>query len=189
MTLPLGRHDGWLVGHRETAQHGRPKPIGKDADVIIGNMPQLGRRAKLPPGVRVVADPPTRSGKVLQAAADLLRDGGVEAVSTRAVAAAAGVQPPVIYREFGGKDELLDAVTHFILEDYLRDKRHRLLRTSDDALHDLRQLWDVHVQFGLAHPDTYVLTFAQSRPGKLSSGAAETIKLLEQIIARLPAER
>lgn len=37
------------------------------------------------------------SNRLLEAAARLLREGGVEAVSTRAVAAAAGNQPPVLY--------------------------------------------------------------------------------------------
>jgi AcrR family transcriptional regulator len=150
-------------------------------------MPQQSRRGK-PQGGRVVADSATRSEKVLQAAAELMRTGGVEAVSTRAVAAAAGVQPPVIYREFGGKDGLLDAITQFVLESYLSDKRRRLLRASGDPVRDLRQLWDAHVDFGLSHPHTYVLTFAQTRPGRLSAGAKETINLLEQLVARLGVE-
>jgi AcrR family transcriptional regulator len=124
----------------------------------------------------------------LQAAAELLRTGGIKAVSTRAVASAAGVHPPVIYREFGGKDELLDAVSHFVLKGYLRDKRRGLLRASDETLEDLRQLFDTYIEFGLTQPDAYVLTFVHSRPGTPSSGAAETIKLLEQIIARLGEE-
>ncbi|OBJ50911.1 TetR/AcrR family transcriptional regulator [Mycobacterium sp. 1423905.2] len=131
---------------------------------------------------------PTRSEKVLRAAAELLRTGGIDAVSTRAVAAAAGVQPPVIYREFGGKDELLDAVSHFVLESYLSSKRRRIQRASGDPLQDLRQLWDTHVEFGLTHPDTYVLTFVQSRAGAISTGAGETIKLLERAIARVADE-
>ncbi|OBK92646.1 hypothetical protein A5645_22940 [Mycobacterium asiaticum] len=150
-------------------------------------MPEQTRRRRSP-RTGVDALPPTRSEKVLQAAAELLRTGGIDAVSTRAVATAAGVQPPVIYREFGGKDELLDAVSHYVLGDYLRDKRRRLLRASGDTVEDLRQVWDAHVEFGLAHPDTYVLTFVQSRPGAPTSGAAETFKLLEQTIARLGDE-
>ena len=42
--------------------------------------------------------------------AQLLNDGGREAVSTRAVAAAAGVQPPTIYRQYGDMQGLLSAV-------------------------------------------------------------------------------
>lgn len=136
----------------------------------------------------VGVDIPTRSEKVLQAAAELLRTGGVQAVSTRAVAAAAGVQPPVIYREFGGMDELLDAVTRFTLEEYLRDKRRRLSRATGDMVRNLRHMWDIHVEFGLSHPETYVLTFGQPREGKISAGAGESIALLEKIIAGIAAE-
>ena len=48
--------------------------------------------------------------RIIEAAADLLAHEGREALTTRAVAAAAGVQPPTIYRLFGDKDGLLDAV-------------------------------------------------------------------------------
>ena len=53
--------------------------------------------------------------RMVRAAADLLQSGGIDAVSTRAVAAAAGVQPPAIYRQFGDKDGLLDAVARFVI--------------------------------------------------------------------------
>ncbi len=55
---------------------------------------------------------------MVRAAADLLKSGGIDAVSTRAVAAAAGVQPPAIYRQFGDKDGLLDATARFVLGGY-----------------------------------------------------------------------
>src|SRR5262245_3150658 len=150
-------------------------------------MAEQSRRRKSS-GASAGGGSPTRSEKVLQAAAELLGTGGMEAVSTRAVAAAAGVQPPVIYREFGGKEQLLDAVSHYVLGSYLRDKRRRILRPSGDTLQDLRLLIDAHIEFGLTHPDTYVLTFVQTRPGAPSTGAAETIKLLEEELARLGEE-
>ncbi|WP_241007830.1 TetR/AcrR family transcriptional regulator [Mycobacterium kubicae] len=154
---------------------------------IIDNMSEQSRRGKSQ-RAGIEAPAPTRSERVLQAAAELLRTGGIDAVSTRAVAAAAGVQPPVIYREFGGKDELLDAVSQFVLESYLHSKRRRLQQASGDPLHYLRESWDRHVEFGLKHPDTYVLTFVQSRAGARSTAAAETIKLLEGAIARVADE-
>lgn len=124
------------------------------------------------------------SAKILQAAADLLRTGGVEAVSTRAVAAAAGVQPPALYRQFGDKEGLLDAVTEFVLQNYLHAKR-RLLATSEDPVEDLRKLWDLHVDFGLTRPHTYGLTYGTPRPGKTAAAAKETIALLRQAIERI----
>src|ERR1700761_2720557 len=98
------------------------------------------------------------------AAAGLLETGGVDAVSTRAVAAAAGIQPPTLYRQFGDKDGLLDAVTSFVLREYLADKR-RLLAESGDPVTDLRGLWDQHVEFGFTRPDCYQLTYGRGRPG------------------------
>ena len=66
--------------------------------------------------------PASAAERMLRAAADLLQTGGIEAVSTRAVAAAAGVQPPTIYRQFGDKDGLLDAVAGFVLRGLHREE-------------------------------------------------------------------
>lgn len=120
---------------------------------------------------------------MLEAAAELLGTGGVDAVSTRAVAAAAGVQPPTIYRQFGDKEGLLDAVVGHVLSKYLQDKRRAVV--TDDPVQDLRESWDLHVDFGLTHPDCYVLAYVQSRPGKMPSPARETLDLLQQMIARI----
>jgi AcrR family transcriptional regulator len=128
--------------------------------------------------------PLTTSERVLKAAADLLRKGGVDAISTRAVAAAAGVQPPTLYRQFGDKDGLLDAVTVYVLQSYVLEKR-RAAKASGDPVADLHQLWDLHVDFGLAQPECYVLAYGQSRPGKVASAATETTAILREVIARI----
>lgn len=133
-----------------------------------------------PPGTRI-----TNAQRVLQAAADLLDAGGVAAVSTRAVAAAAGVQPPVIYRQFGDKEGLLDAVAHHVLLEFLRVKQHMLV-ASDDPLDKLRRVWDLHVDFGLSHPGSYLLAFGTARrPYETGAAAKETVELLHRLLARL----
>lgn len=129
-----------------------------------------------------MAVPPAE--RMLRAAAELLKTGGVDAVSTRAVAAAAGVQPPTIYRLFGDKDGLLDAVAGFVLRGYTEKKRS-LIGTSDDPVVELRGLWDLHIEFGLDEPHCYVLTWGQARPGRLVPAAVETVELLTEVIARL----
>lgn len=120
---------------------------------------------------------------MLEAAAELLRTSGLDAVSTRAVAAAAGVQPPTIYRQFGDKEGLLDAVVGYVLSKYLQDKRRAVL--TDDPVQDLRESWDLHVDFGLAHQDCYLLAYVQPHPGKMPSLAKETFDLLQELIARI----
>jgi AcrR family transcriptional regulator len=120
---------------------------------------------------------------MLEAAAELLRTGGLDGVSTRSVAAAAGVQPPTIYRQFGDKEGLLDAVVRYVLAKYLQDKRRAPL--TDDPVQDLRESWDLHVDFGLTHPDCYLLAYVQPRPGRMPSLARETFDLLQELIARI----
>lgn len=123
------------------------------------------------------------AGKVLQAAAALLDTGGVEAVSTRSVASAAGVQPPTIYRQFGDKQGLLDAVSGYVLQRYLEDKRGAVV--TDDPVHDFRVSWDLHVDFGLNHPDCYILAYVQSRPGRMPALARESIEILNRLVERI----
>lgn len=129
-------------------------------------------------------DPAATSEEILHAAADLLRTGGIEAVSTRAIAAAASVQAPVIYRQFGSKKNLLDAVTHFVFERYIAEKR-RVAGASADPLRDLERLWDLHVEFGLTHPHCYRVAYVQPGPNAMSACAAQSFALLQQVVARL----
>lgn len=125
------------------------------------------------------------SDRLLEAAAHLLQQGGVEALSTRAVAAAAGTQPPILYRRFGDKDGLIQAVTLHILEGYIQKKRN-LLKQSGDPVTDLRRLWDLFVAFGFAQPDCFALIYGNVRRGDAISAAAETtVSMLQGAIARI----
>jgi AcrR family transcriptional regulator len=127
---------------------------------------------------------PTTSQRVLQAAAELLRTGGIEAVSTRAVAAAADVQPPTIYRQIGDKEDLLDAVARYVLQNYMHAKR-QIVTDSDDPSNDVRRMWDLHVEFGLSNPAAYALAYGHPRAGRTAAAAKETVALLQKSIARL----
>lgn len=90
----------------------------------------------------------------------LLESGGRDAVTTRAVADAAGLQPPAIYRLFGDKDGLLDAVAESGFTRFLAAKQQ-----ADPAPHDpvgeLCNGWDTVVGFGLANPALYALMYGE----------------------------
>lgn len=92
---------------------------------------------------------------LVEVAARLLREQGPAAVTTRGVAHAAGMQAPAIYRMFGDKDGLLDAVAEHVFATYVDEKSRT--PDSDDPLADLRAGWDTHIGFGLANPALYVL--------------------------------
>jgi AcrR family transcriptional regulator len=103
----------------------------------------------------------------VDAAARLLHEAGAAAVTTRAVAAAAGVQAPTIYRLFGDKDGLLDAVAEQVMATYAAQKNARADAEAGDPVGDpvvdLRAGWQQHVEFGLANPDLFALLAAPQR--------------------------
>ncbi|AWN23295.1 TetR/AcrR family transcriptional regulator [Deinococcus irradiatisoli] len=123
--------------------------------------------------------------RILEAALTLLERGGVEAVSTRAVSAAAEVQVPTLYRQFGDMQGLLDAVASAGYATYLQVKTARA--SSGDPVADLRAGWDGHVAFGLEHPHLYALMYAAPRPQAPTPAAREAAALLRALLERVAA--
>jgi AcrR family transcriptional regulator len=122
---------------------------------------------------------------IVAVTAGLLASGGRDAVSTRAVAAAAGTQAPTIYRLFGDKDGLLDAVAEHGFASYLAEKEIRA--TAGDPVEDLRAGWDLHVGFGLANPALYSLMYGDPRPGRKPPAAVAAFRVLQGHIRGIAA--
>ena len=130
-------------------------------------------------------DAPDVGERILCAAAELLNRGGRDAVTTRAVSAAAGVQSPTIYRHFGDMRGLLDAAASRGFADYLRMKRTR--PRDADPVNDLRRGWDLSVEFGLAHPAVYAHLYGDPRPDARPAAVEEAHSVLRGIIHRIAA--
>src|SRR3984885_9548464 len=84
--------------------------------------------------------------RVIEAAIELLTREGRDAVTTRRVAVAAGLQPPAIYRLFGDKDGLLDARAEYGFARFLAAKH--VDPDPADPIADLKAGWDLAVEFG-----------------------------------------
>ncbi|MEO8706221.1 MAG: TetR/AcrR family transcriptional regulator [Kofleriaceae bacterium] len=123
--------------------------------------------------------------RIIAAAIKLVAKGGRDAVTTRAVAEAAGVQPPALYRLFGDKSTLLDAVADHGFAAYLKTKLVR--KPGPDPVEDLRTGWDAHVEFGLANPVIHALMYGEPRPGVRSPAAAAAFAILDEHIRRVAA--
>ena len=125
--------------------------------------------------------------KIIDVAARLLRDQGPGAVTTRGVAEAAGVQAPAIYRLFGDKDGLLDAVAEHVMATFVSAKAAHVEEVSAanlDALEDLRAGWLTQIDFGLANPALFRLLSDPDRV--LQSPAAQSGKrVLESRVHRV----
>ena len=126
---------------------------------------------------------PDARTRILRAATELLATGGRSAVTTRAVSAAAGVQPPTIYRHFGDMPGLLDAAARATMAVHIRDKAARTL--TNDPVEDLRRGWDLHVAFGLAHPDAFALLYSAPSVEASISTIREGVAVLEELVARV----
>jgi AcrR family transcriptional regulator len=142
------------------------------------------------PGPEALADAPagrTRTrARIVEVAARLLAAGGTDAVSTRAVALAAGTQAPAIYRLFGDKDGLLDAVAEYGFASYLA--RTPPPAPSADPVADLRAGWDLHVSFGLENPALFSLMYSEAGSrGRVSPAAVAALAALRQRIRRIAA--
>jgi AcrR family transcriptional regulator len=127
----------------------------------------------------------TLRDRVVLAAAALLEEEGLDALSTRAVALRAEVPHPTIFRLFGDKEGLLEAVSQHGFDTYLRHK-HRLPATGD-PVQDLRAAWDLHIRFGLGQPAYYTLVYGRARPGHLPSAGRLAVTELQRMITRVAA--
>jgi AcrR family transcriptional regulator len=126
---------------------------------------------------------PDARTRIVRAGVKLLATGGRSAVTTRAVSAAAGVQPPTIYRQFGDMQGLLEEVARQTLAAHVREQATRAL--TNDPVEDLRRGWDLHLSFGLAHPDAFALLY--SAPSLAASTAVidEGVAVLQGLVARI----
>jgi AcrR family transcriptional regulator len=119
---------------------------------------------------------------LIDAAAEVIARGGVEAASTREIYARAGVKAPTLYHHFGDKQGLLDAVVTDAFERYLGAK-HALPATGNPA-EAVRQGWDLHVSFARDNPALYRLMWPSGQ-ADLPPAAAESARALEEGFGRL----
>jgi AcrR family transcriptional regulator len=136
------------------------------------------------PDAKITADKRETRENLVEVAARLLREQGEAAVTTRAVALAAGVQAPAIYRLFGDKDGLLEAVAEHVMAGYVATKT--LATGSDDPIADLRAAWDTHIGFGLANAALFRLLADPARDRR-SPAAATGAKALRDRVRRIAA--
>jgi AcrR family transcriptional regulator len=121
--------------------------------------------------------------RILLAASKLISSDGPDAATTRAIAAAADVQAPAIYRIFGDKRGLLDAATEHGLATYVAEKSAR--EPHADPVEDLRLGWNVHVSFGLAHPGLFSVMSNVSGSQKPSLAVVAGTQLVQMRVSRI----
>ena len=96
---------------------------------------------------------------ILEAARDLLAQGGLDALSMRAVAARVGTTPTAIYHYFRNKDELVDRV----VERGFRESETHLWRAIEPlpvgSIDRLAALGESYIRFAFAHQEYFKIIF------------------------------
>jgi AcrR family transcriptional regulator len=130
------------------------------------------------------AAPKTSAADLVAFALALLERGGEGAVTMQAVAAAAGIKGPSLYKRYPTRDLLLDDVAREGLFDL--DQRLAAARKKPQPLEAMARAYRA---FALERPHLYALLFA-ARPegGDLVARRAETVRpLLDALSGRVGA--
>lgn len=120
---------------------------------------------------------------VLDAAAELLAHGGASALTTRAVATNASIQPPTLYRIFGDKRGLLAALAQDRLARFVKEKEAD--GPHPDPVEDLRNGWDRYVAFGLENPDIFAIMNEIGSPLAQSPASLAGMDALRRRVAKI----
>ena len=121
--------------------------------------------------------------RVIKAAILLLQEGGRDALTTRGVIDAVEIQAPTLYRLFGDKRGLIDAVAEYGYAAAFNKKKD--FKPGLDPIEDLRKAWELHAAFGLENPTLYALMFGEPRPGFVSPAVLKSQQFLSGIIHRI----
>lgn len=121
--------------------------------------------------------------RILAAAHRLITEGGLASLTTRSLAAAAEVQAPTLYRLFGDKRGLLDAVAEQGMAEFVAAKV--VATPHEDAVQDLSEAWDGYVAFGLANPAVFAIMNEVGADGGRSAAASVGIAVLKARVRRI----
>jgi TetR/AcrR family transcriptional regulator, cholesterol catabolism regulator len=104
-----------------------------------------------------------RSEQLLRAAARLMERDGSQAVSMQAVAEEAGVSVGLIYRYFGGKDDLLLAVIVDVLDAFAVRVPEAVEEAGENPVHRLAAAFRAYCEVIDEHRHAAVLTYRESK--------------------------
>lgn len=118
-----------------------------------------------------------RSEQLLTAAARLMARDGAGTVSMQALAEEAGVSVGLIYRYFGGKDELLLAVICNVLDAFAATVPAAVEEAGPDPVHQLAAAFRAYCAVINTHRHAAVLTYRETK--HLAETGREKLKKLE----------
>lgn len=142
-----------------------------------------------------LADAEQLRADLLDAAMQLFAQGGMEAVSMRAVAARVGVSAMAPYRYFTDKAELLSGLWQFVVR-AVHEQMAPAIAAARGGRAKQRVSIDVFLRYWEAHPDHYRLVYMTATPTERGNDStlrqapvyAEMLQLVQSVTADLADE-
>ncbi len=138
--------------------------------------------------------PHQRRAQIISAAKEMFVEQGVITVTMRALGKRCGITQASIYQHFADKDAILGAICDdFFIQ--MLDQFRIAAAAAPDPLARLLAVMRVYIDFGLAHPQEYQLTFMNPAPhshppapdGAQPPAGAMSFNFLQDMIGELMA--
>ena len=124
--------------------------------------------------------------RIVEACAALLREGGPEAASQRAVCERTGIKAPTLYHHFGDLGRLHQVAVARAYADLAARKRAGVTGT---ALDRLRGGWDAYLAFARDEPGVFATLAREVVAGPLPAAAQASYRALVEDVRSLADER
>jgi AcrR family transcriptional regulator len=110
------------------------------------------------------AAPHDVEGAIIEAARDLIAEGGIEALSMRGVADRVGISATAIYHHFANKQALVDQVVGRAFEQFGSDLERAMRQHAKGSLERVAALGEAYIRFAMEHGAYFRVIFSIAAP-------------------------
>lgn len=103
----------------------------------------------------------SRQIEIINAATELINQGGIQQLTTKALAEKMGFSEPAIYRHFKNKTDILSSVLNYFGMG-LKTKMTELIQSEDKGIEKLIQIIDFQFEHFSNHPAIVMVIFAET---------------------------
>lgn len=128
-----------------------------------------------------------RQIEIINAATELINSGGIQQLTTKALAEKMEFSEPAIYRHFKNKTDILSSVLNYFGLG-LKTKMNELLQSEEKGIEKLKQIIDFQFEHFSNHPAIVMVIFAETSfqyEEKLSNAVQNILKNKKQRVVSI----
>lgn len=128
-----------------------------------------------------------RQIEIINAATELINQGGIQQLTTKALAEKMGFSEPAIYRHFKNKTDILSSLLNYFGIG-LKTKMAELIQSEEKGIEKLKQIIDFQFEHFSNHPAIVMVIFAETSfqyEEKLSNAVQNILKNKKQRVVSI----